>query len=150
MLHNMQKEGELMSLRTSNTTNVEGVKAASEASKKTVNTPEEFQSILWEKIGSIRDTLEEMRAQREAINTVKAEGMVTEVVRRYMPDGSIMITQYVGGKIKDRYRKPPHLELVPDPNSPVPKSEDGRSLTAQQNMVMKPKYSLAEDLFNML
>jgi flagellar hook-basal body complex protein FliE len=96
----MQKEGELMSLRTSNTTNVEGVKAASEASKKTVSTPEEFQSILCEKIGSIQDTLEEMRAQREAINTVKAEGMVTEVVRRYMPDGSIMITQYVGSKIK--------------------------------------------------
>ena len=139
-----------MSLRTSNAANVEGIKATSKSSQKTVSTPEEFQSILCEKIESVQDTLEDMRDQQEAINTVKKEGMVTEVIRRYMPDGSIEITEYVGSKVKNRYRKPPHLEYVPDPNAPIPKSEDGQQLLAQQSMVLKPKYSLAEDLFNML
>lgn len=160
----LQKEGELMSVRTSNSINMEGLKASAKTktSQKSgsssstttgvdagITSSEAFKEILIEKLGTIRDTLEEMREQKEAIQAAKTEGQVTEIVRRLMPDGSIMITEYVEGKVKSRQRKPPHLEYVVDKNQPIPKDEDGMALPSKQAMVLKPKFSVAEELFNM-
>ncbi len=147
-----------MSVRTSNSINMEGTtvsekvvsRSDSTAADSTAVTPSEaFKEILIEKLGSVRDTLEEMREQKEAIQTVKNEGQVTEIVRRIMPDGSIMITEYVEGKVKSRQRKPPHMEYVVDKNQPIPKNEEGMALPSKQAMVLKPKFSVAEELFNM-
>ncbi|WP_027405548.1 hypothetical protein [Anaerovibrio sp. RM50] len=147
-----------MSVRTSNSINMEGTtvsekvvsRSDSTSADSTAVTPSEaFKEILIEKLGSVRDTLEEMREQKEAIQTVKNEGQVTEIVRRMMPDGSIMITEYVEGKVKSRQRKPPHMEYVVDKNQPIPKNEEGMALPSKQAMVLKPKFSVAEELFNM-
>ncbi len=149
-----------MSVRTSNSINMEGTKVSGQTVKNSdsstassvdagITSSEAFKEILIEKLGTIRDTLEEMREQKEAIQAAKTEGQVTEIVRRLMPDGSIMITEYVEGKVKSRQRKPPHLEYVVDKNQPIPKDEDGMALPSKQAMVLKPKFSVAEELFNM-
>ena len=147
-----------MSVRTSNSINVEGTTVSEKvvsrsdsiaAESAAVNPAEAFKEILLEKLGSISDTLEEMREQEEAIQAAKSESQVTEIVRRIMPDGSIKITEYVDGKVKSCQHKPPHLVYVVDKNQPIPKNEEGMALPSKQAMVLKPKFSVAEELFNM-
>ncbi|WP_297963853.1 hypothetical protein [uncultured Anaerovibrio sp.] len=110
---------------------------------------ESFKKILTQKLGTISDTLAEMMEERAALQQVQAQVAVTEIVRRVMPDGSIRITEYVDGKVKSVEHKPPHMEYVVDKNKPIPRDGDGMLLTSRQAMVLKPKFSIAEELFNM-
>ena len=41
-----------------------------------------------------------------------------ETVKRYLPDGTIMLTTYTDGKISDRVKLKPHMIVVPDYTAP--------------------------------
>ena len=88
-----------------------------------------------------------MTALREEIKSLEQDRKITEVIRRIMPDGSIMITEYNDGKIVSRYRKKPHMIAVPDENAPIKLSADGTPLLSLQPMVLKPSRSIASELF---
>ena len=64
-----------------------------------------------------------------------------EKVKRYLPDGSIMITTYEDGKIAEQVKKKPHMISVPDYSAP-PKA-DGSPDTK-----LEPRQSL--DLMELL
>lgn len=78
---------------------------------------QDFSMILLDKLGSIAEDRKRMEEQREAIKEVTAQHNVTEIIRRVMPDGSISVTKYCGGKIESRHRVTPRLKLIDDENS---------------------------------
>ncbi|MBQ3854326.1 MAG: hypothetical protein II778_06400 [Anaerovibrio sp.] len=106
-----------------------------------------FRELLLEKLDSIQDTTKKMNKLQEEIKSLKQDRKINEIIRRIMPDGSIMITEYSNGKIVSRYRKKPHMISVPDENAPVKLSEDGTPLISLQPMVLKPSRSIASELF---
>ncbi len=109
---------------------------------------EMFSSLLQEKRDSLKETLEEMEEKRQELEELEAMRQMPEVeiIRRLMPDGSIMVTEYRDGEIASRYRKTPHMVDMPDPSAPLPRNGDGNIITSQQKMKQVPKYSLFEDL----
>ncbi len=80
-----------------------------------------------EQLDEIRDLQEELTGQvkldedsgnanREDGNGIKINSI--EKVKRYLPDGSIMITTYKDGNITDRVKMKPHMLVVPDYSAP--------------------------------
>ena len=106
-----------------------------------------FKEILSDKIDSIKDDTKRMQELRQEIQSLKDDRQITDIIRRIMPDGSVMITEYKDGEIVSRYRKKPHMIAVPDENAPVKLGTDGTPLLAQQTMVMRPSRSIASELF---
>ncbi len=106
-----------------------------------------FKEILADKIDSIKDDTKRMQELRQEIQSLKDDRQITDIIRRIMPDGSVMITEYKDGEIVSRYRKKPHMIAVPDENAPVKLGTDGTPLLAQQTMVMRPSRSIASELF---
>ena len=51
------------------------------------------------------------QAEKKDASSANAE---TETIRKFMPDGSILIITSKNGKIVSQYRKKPHLVTVPD------------------------------------
>ncbi|MCR5176556.1 MAG: hypothetical protein K6C05_06845 [Anaerovibrio sp.] len=107
-----------------------------------------FAELLKSKINTFTETAKEMSQQQEELTSLKKDRAITEIIRRIMPDGSIMVTKYSNGRVESRYRKYPHMVVVPDDTSPIPHSSDGYPLTAQQTMVLKPSRSIAGELFS--
>ena len=62
---------------------------------------------------------------------------VIETVRRFRPDGSIMVTTYKDGKIDSTTKIKPHLVAVP--NYDAPPTPEGNP-----EIKMEPKLSLAQ------
>lgn len=87
----------------------------------------EYAKVLASKMSNIREDVREMseiREQEEEISEMRAETNIIciETVRRYMPDGSIMVTTYEDGKIAEQHRKKPHMVVVNDYSAP-PKAD---------------------------
>ncbi len=83
-----------------------------------------------EQLDEIRDMHEELtgevKADEDSGNANREDGIsivCVEKVKRFMPDGSILITTYEDGKIKEQIRKKPHMIEVP--NYFAPPKEDG-------------------------
>ena len=106
-----------------------------------------FRDILADMLDSIDETTAQMQEVRSEMQSIKNDQQITEIIRRLMPDGSVMITEYNDGKIVSRYRKKPHMIAVPDENAPIKTAKDGTWLMAQQPMVLKPSKSIASELF---
>lgn len=149
----IKKVGECMSIRTTEKLSASAARPAEGNSflnsvDAEATAAATFQAILAQKIDTIKETTEEMQAQKEELQTIKDEQDFTEIVRRVMPDGSVMITEYSDGKLVSRYRKKPHMISVPDEKAPVKRAPDGTPLIAQQPLVLKPSRSIASELFN--
>ena len=140
-----------MSVRTtekmSNKINTLASDCGAAASVDTSASAVTFRELLLEKLDSIQDTTKKMTALREEVKSLEQDRKITEVIRRIMPDGSIMITEYNDGKIVSRYRKKPHMIAVPDENAPIKLSANGTPLLSLQPMVLKPSRSIASELF---
>lgn len=104
----------------------------------------EYSKILAEKISNVKadvqamqavqDQLDEIRDLHEELtgeikvdedsgNANRDGGTVTktvevETIKRFMPDGSIMVTTYEDGKITEQVRHKPHMMVVPDYTAP--------------------------------
>ena len=108
------------------------------------NLVSEYSKILDEKISNIKADVQQMQIVQEKLDEISSmheeltgevkvdedsgnanrnEDFVTrmlnvETVKRFMPDGSIMVTTYEGGKITDQVRHKPHMAVVPDYSAP--------------------------------
>jgi len=104
----------------------------------------EYSKILAEKISNIKDDVQQMQIVQEKLDEISSmheeltgevkvdedsgnanrnEDFVSkmlsvETVKRFMPDGSIMVTTYEGGKITEQVRHKPHMSVVPDYTAP--------------------------------
>ncbi len=105
---------------------------------------EELQVILAEKRATVRETLEEMKEQRELLNAVKSERETNETLTRLMPDGSIMITEVQGGKIVSTDKYKPHMQAVLDTTKPIPETPEGAKMMSAAETKLEPFTSIFE------
>ena len=84
-----------------------------------------------EKLDEIRELHEELtgkvKVDEDSGNANRNGGSVSktvdiETIRRFMPDGSIMVTTYEDGKVTEQVRHKPHMTVVPDYSAP-PKAD---------------------------
>ncbi|MCR5559381.1 MAG: hypothetical protein K6F62_03360 [Schwartzia sp.] len=106
-----------------------------------------FQRLVEERGETLEETLEQNDETRKELEELQAQRQVTEIIRRVLPDGTIMVTHYEKGKVVNRFFKRPHYKEVPDESAPVPRANDGTRLTGQQKMKFIPKRALLDDLF---
>lgn len=125
---------------------VAGIKKSSAQSsyKSKGGIASEYSKILAEKISNIKTDVRQMETVREQLNEIRDmheeltgevkidedsgnanredDSTVTitcvEKIKRFMPDGSIMITTYEDGKITEQFRKKPHMVSVADYSAP--------------------------------
>ena len=75
-------------------TNIERARAeGSDAFKKM------FSGMVQERVESLTETLEEMNARQQEIKQLKEQQHFTETIRHVLPDGSILVREYVDGKL---------------------------------------------------
>ena len=94
-------------------------------------------------INEIRDLQEELTGEvkldEDSGNANRDGGAVTktvevETIKRFMPDGSIMVTTYENGKITEQVRHKPHMMAVPDYTAPPkPDGSPATELKPYQN-----------------
>ena len=93
------------------------------------NLVSDYSKILDEKISNIKADIEKMEEtqeqldeiselQEELTNGASTKIVETETIKRFMPDGSIMVTTYEGGKIVEQVRHKPHMTVVADYTAP--------------------------------
>ncbi len=121
-------------------TNIERAKA-----KGTGGFKQLFSSMVQEKVASLTETLEEMNARQQEIKQLKEQQHFTETIRHVLPDGSIMVREYVDGKLDSCYRKRPHMKDVPDESQPLPRAADGTVIEGQIKMKQEPTVRIFED-----
>ena len=105
-----------------------------------------FASLVQERLENLTEDLEKMNAKEQEISQLKAQQKFTEVIRHILPDGSILVKEFVDGKLDTCYRKPPHLKDIPDESQPVPKAADGTELNSQRKMKKVPAVRIFEDM----
>lgn len=120
----------------------------------------EYSRILAEKMSNVKadvKKMEEVQAQLDEIRDLQEEltgevkldedsgnanrdgGAVTktvevETIKRFMPDGSIMVTTYEDGKITEQVRHKPHMIVAPDYTAPPkPDGSPATELKPYQN-----------------
>lgn len=125
------------------------------------NVASEYSQILAEKISNVRADVEAMAAVREQLDEICAmheeltgdvkvdedsgnanrddaalqKFMQTETIKRFLPDGTIMITTYEGSRIVEQVKHKPHMVSVPDYTAPP--NPDGTVATK-----LEPRQSL--------
>ena len=127
------------------------------------NIASEYSQILAEKISNVRADVEAMAAVREQLDEIcdlheeltgdvkvdedsgnanrdddsaaLQQFMQTETIKRFMPDGTIMITTYEGSRIVEQVKHKPHMISVPDYTAPP--NPDGTVATK-----LEPRQSL--------
>ncbi|SDP22652.1 hypothetical protein [Selenomonas ruminantium] len=104
-----------------------------------------FSGMVQEKLNSLTETLEEMNARRQEVKELRDQQNFTETVRHVLPDGTILVREYVDGKLDSSYRKKPHMKDVPDENQPLPRALDGTVLESQIKMKQVPTVRVFED-----
>lgn len=62
--------------------------------------------------------------------------------RRWMPDGTIQVTELVGDRVKDRYRYQPDLIAVADPERPPAKNPDGTDVPGTGGTKLRPYFNI--------
>ncbi|MBR0261188.1 MAG: hypothetical protein IJQ85_05270 [Selenomonadaceae bacterium] len=100
--------------------------------------------IIQEQLDEIRDLHEELTGEvkidEDSGNANRDSGSVTktveiETIKRFMPDGSIMVTTYENGKITEQVRHKPHMMVVPDYTAPPkPDGSPATELKPYQNL----------------
>lgn len=137
------------------------IKRTSQTSCKGADVASAYADILAEKISNIKADLQQMAATQEQLDEIAAlqeelTGTVkvdedsgnanrseapapqikpTETIKRFLPDGTIMITTYEGSKIVEQIKHKPHMISVPDYTAPP--NPDGTVATkfeARQSM----------------
>ena len=104
----------------------------------------EYARILDEKISNVKEDVRQMEIVQEQLDEIrdmheeltgevkededsgnanrKGDGLSKKVeletVKRFMPDGSIMVTTYEGSKIVEQVRHKPHMTVAPDYSAP--------------------------------
>jgi len=89
----------------------------------------EYSKILAAKISSIKEDVEQMEATQEQLDEIDelqaeltgnggSQMVEVETIKRFMPDGSIMVTTYENGKITEQVRHKPNMIAVPDYTAP--------------------------------
>ena len=104
-----------------------------------------FSGMVQEKLNSLTETLEEMNARRQEVKELRDQQNFTETVRHVLPDGTILVREYVDGKLDSSYRKKPHMKDVPDETQPLPRALDGTVLESQIKMKQVPTVRVFED-----
>ena len=97
-----------------------------------------------EQLNEIRDLQEELTGEvkldEDSGNANRESGTVTntveiETVKRFMPDGSILVTTYENGKVTEQIRHKPHMTVVPDYTAPPkPDGSPSTELKPYQNL----------------
>ena len=97
-----------------------------------------------EQLNEIRDLQEELTGEvkldEDSGNANRTDNAVTETVeietvKRFMPDGSIMVTTYENGKVTEQVRHKPHMMVVPDYTAPPkPDGSPSTELKPYQNL----------------
>lgn len=105
-----------------------------------------FAGMVQERIANLTETLEEMNARRAELSELKAQQKCTEIIRHVLPDGSVLVKEFVDGKLDSCYRKPPHLKDVPDDSKPVPQVADGTELKSLRKMKKVPAVRIFDDI----
>lgn len=99
------------------------------SSANTVTTSSDYAKILQEKISEVEQNFED--AKKSLQNSVTA----TETVKRFMPDGTIVITTYEGSSILQRTEFKPHLVPVADYSAPpTPSGQPATKFVPKQNL----------------
>ena len=114
----------------------------------TDNVASEYSKILAEKISNIKTDVKQMEEVQEKLDEIRelheeltgkvkvdedsgnanrnggsvSKTVDIETIRRFMPDGSIMVTTYEDGKVTEQVRHKPHMTVVPDYSAP-PKAD---------------------------
>ncbi|MBR0290201.1 MAG: hypothetical protein IJQ82_14585, partial [Selenomonadaceae bacterium] len=114
----------------------------------TGNVASEYSKILAEKISNIKTDVKQMEEVQEKLDEIRemheeltgkvkvdedsgnanrnggsvSKTVDIETIRRFMPDGSIMVTTYEDGKVTEQVRHKPHMTVVPDYSAP-PKAD---------------------------
>ena len=82
----------------------------------------DYAKILAEKISEIeaamKETQENAEQQQQNFSENSTSAKSVETIKRFMPDGSIMITTYEDGEISSQIKKRPHLVPTPDYSAP--------------------------------
>ena len=136
--------------KTSCKTSSTGGGIASEYSKilaeKMANVKKDVQEmeIVQEQLDEIREMHEELtgeiKVDEDSGNANRDGGSMTktveiETIKRFMPDGSIMVTTYEDGKITEQVKHKPHMMVVPDYTAPPkPDGSPATELKPYQNL----------------
>ena len=145
-------------------TNLATAKSASQSSYKSNGIASEYSKILAEKISNVKADVQQMSEvqsqldeiadlQEELTGTVKVDEdsgndnrdeapsisiQPTETIKRFRPDGSIMVTTYEGSRIVEQVTHKPHMIVVPDYTAPPkPDGSTATKLEARQNFEME-------------
>ena len=121
-----------------------GKNSAQSSYKSTGGIASEYSKILAEKLSNVKADVRKMEAIQEQLDEIRDmhEELTGEVkidedsgnanrdygsvstitcvekIKRFMPDGSILLTTYEGGRITEQVRKKPHMVTVPDYSAP--------------------------------
>ena len=76
---------------------------------------EEFRSVFMS-MAKAEDTAENIENITDRLKGAEEAVSGRIVHRRFMPDGSIMITETEDGKVVSRFKKKPHMVPMPDPS----------------------------------
>ena len=140
---------------------VQGFGAKNAASKKQSSADGvkgEYAKLLQQKLSTLKEDLEEMEQRREELDELRQQreeltgrseadenGNIStqgtkETLKRFLPDGTILVTTTENGKVVEQFKKKPHLVSVP--NLSAPKPEDGG--TASEQIKWMPHYSVMD------
>ena len=95
----------------------------------------DYAQILSEKISEIEAAMKEAQdnaEQQQNFSGGSDSGKSVQTVKRFMPDGSIMITTYEDGEISSQVKKRPHLVPTPDYSAPPDASGQVATKMTQQ------------------
>jgi hypothetical protein len=81
-------------------------------------------------------------AAQPKADSSRADPAQYETIKKYMPDGSILVIKTRNGKTIDEYRKKPHMIAVPDPSRP-PLIENGQE---KLHTKLVPRHNLLDSL----
>ena len=137
------------------------VKSKSYNSVSTNNVASEYSKILAEKIANVKADVQAMQAVQEQLDEItdlqeeltgeikidedsgnanRESGSSTktvevETIKRFMPDGSIMVTTYENGKVTEQVRHKPRMMIIPDYTAPPkPDGSPSTELKPYQNL----------------
>ena len=105
------------------------------------NVSSQYAKILAEKISEVESEFEETKENLSNQNQNSNSGenssssASVETIKRFMPDGSVMITTYDGSSIVNQIKLRPHLVPVADYSAPPdPSGEPAIKFEAKQNL----------------
>ncbi len=92
------------------------------ALKNAAQVSSDYAKILSEKISEVEEAMKETQdnanKQQQNFSSGSNSAKSIETVKRFMPDGSIMITTYEDGEISSQVKKRPNLVPMPDYSAP--------------------------------